>query len=72
MNRNPAMRLMVGTGYYDLVTPLGSAEYTLAHAGVPLGATSFHVYPSGHMPYLGAEARSALVRDIRAFVGGGK
>lgn len=72
MNRNPAMRLMVGTGYYDLVTPLGTAEYTLAHAGVPLGATSFHVYPSGHMPYLGADARSALVRDIRAFVGGGK
>jgi len=72
MNRNPAMRLMVGTGYYDLVTPLGTAEYTLAHAGVPLGATSFHVYPSGHMPYLGVEARTALVRDIRAFIGGGK
>ncbi|QNQ11878.1 peptidase S10 [Sphingomonas alpina] len=72
MNRNPAMRLMVGTGYYDLVTPLGTAEYTLTHAGVPLGATSFHAYPSGHMPYLGAEARTALIRDIRAFVGGGK
>ncbi len=72
MNRNPAMRLMVGTGYYDLVTPLGTAEYTLTHAGVPLGATSFHAYPSGHMPYLGAEARTALIRDIRAFVSGGK
>jgi carboxypeptidase C (cathepsin A) len=72
MNRNPAMRLMVGTGYYDLVTPLGTAEYTLTHAGVPLGATSFHAYPSGHTPYLGAEARTALIRDIRAFVGGGK
>jgi carboxypeptidase C (cathepsin A) len=72
MSRNPAMRLMVGTGYYDLVTPLGTAEYTLTHAGVPMGATSFHVYPSGHMAYLGAEARSALIRDIRAFVGNAK
>lgn len=72
MRRNPAMRLMVGTGYYDLVTPLGSADYVLAHAGVPLAATRVHAYPSGHGPYLGAEARSQLIRDLRAFVGGGK
>ncbi|MES2495671.1 MAG: peptidase S10 [Pseudomonadota bacterium] len=72
MSRNPAMRLMVGTGYYDLVTPLGTADYTLTHAGVPLAQTSFHAYPSGHMPYLGAEARTALIRDIRAFVGDSK
>jgi carboxypeptidase C (cathepsin A) len=72
MNRNPAMRLMVGTGYYDLVTPIGSAEYTLTHAGVPLAATSFHAYPSGHMPYVGVAARAALIRDIRAFVGAAK
>lgn len=68
MNRNPAMRLMVGTGYYDLVTPIGSADYVLAHAGVPLARTSFHGYASGHGPYLGAEARTALVRDLRAFL----
>jgi carboxypeptidase C (cathepsin A) len=72
MTRNPGMRLMVGTGYYDLVTPLGSVEYTLAHAGVPLTATTLHAYPSGHMPYLGAASRAALIRDIRAFVGGGR
>lgn len=70
MSRNPAMRLMVGTGWYDLVTPIGSAEYTLAHVGVPLSATRFHAYPSGHMPYVGAEARTALIRDLRAFVSG--
>ncbi|WP_347269779.1 S10 family peptidase [Rhizorhabdus histidinilytica] len=68
MNRNPAMRLMVGTGYYDLVTPLGSADYVIAHAGIPLARTSFHGYPSGHGPYLGVEARTALVHDLRAFV----
>lgn len=72
MSRNPSMRLMVGTGYFDLVTPIGSADYVLAHAGGPLGQASFHGYPSGHGPYLGAEARAALVRDLRAFVSDAK
>jgi carboxypeptidase C (cathepsin A) len=68
MTRNPQMRLMVGAGYYDLVTPLGSAEYTVTHAGIPLARTSFHYYRSGHMPYLGAAARAALTHDVRAFL----
>jgi carboxypeptidase C (cathepsin A) len=72
MSRNRSMRLMVATGYYDLVTPLGTAQYTLTHAGVPLSQTSFHAYPSGHMAYLGAQARTALIRDIRDFVGASK
>jgi carboxypeptidase C (cathepsin A) len=71
MRRNPHLRLMVGTGYYDLVTPLGSAEFIVAHARFPLNATEMHLYPSGHMPYLGADARQMLARDIRAFITGG-
>jgi len=55
-----------------LVTTLGSAEYTVAHAGIPLEATQFHLYPSGHMPYLGTDAREALARDVRVFVTGAK
>ncbi len=72
MRRNPHLRLMVGTGYYDLVTTLGAADYTVTHAGIPLEATQFYLYPSGHMPYLGTEAREALARDVRAFVAGAK
>jgi carboxypeptidase C (cathepsin A) len=71
MRRNPHLRLMVGAGYYDLVTPLGSAEYVIAHARIPMSATEMHLYPSGHMPYLGTEARQMLARDVRAFVSGG-
>src|SRR5580658_646300 len=71
MRRNPHLRLMVGAGYYDLVTPLGSAEYVVAHARIPMSATEMHFYPSGHMPYLGTEARQILARDVRAFVSGG-
>lgn len=68
MRRNPQLRLMIGTGYYDLLTTLGAAEYTVTHADIPLDRTQMHAYPSGHMPYLGDEARSMLVRDVRAFV----
>ena len=68
MRRNPQLRLMVGCGYYDLMTTLGSAEYTIAHAGIPLAATRFHYYPAGHMSYLGDAPRRALAADLRAFV----
>jgi len=68
MRRNPDLRLMVGAGYYDLVTTLGAAEYTIAHSDIPLERTQFHYYQSGHMPYLGTDARLRLARDVRAFV----
>ena len=68
MTRNSKLRLMVATGWYDLVTPAGGAEYDIAHSGVPLAQTQFKYYQSGHMPYLGAEPRAVLARDIRAFV----
>ncbi|EGY00013.1 peptidase S10, serine carboxypeptidase [Nitrospirillum viridazoti Y2] len=68
MRRNPRLRVMVGAGYYDLVTTLGSAAYTIAHAGIPQERTETHLYPSGHMPYLGNEARTALARDVRTFL----
>ena len=68
MARNPKLRLLVGTGLYDLVTPVGAAEYTVRHAGIPLEAVRFRTYRSGHMPYLGAAERKALANDIRAFV----
>jgi len=68
MTRNPHLKLMVGSGYYDLVTPLGLAEYTVDHAGIPLPATRFAYYESGHMPYLGAASRAQLAADLRHFV----
>lgn len=68
MRRNPALRLMVGSGFYDLVTTVGEAEYTMSHAGIPLSRVDIHDYPSGHMPYLGKDARQQLAADVRAFV----
>lgn len=51
---------MVGAGHNDLVTPLGPAEYVIAHADFPAAATKLHLYPSGHMPFLGNDARRML------------
>lgn len=70
MRRNPGMKLMVGTGYFDLVTTIGSAEYTVRHSGIPLEMTRFTYYKSGHMPYLGEETRRELAADVRAFIRG--
>jgi carboxypeptidase C (cathepsin A) len=67
-NHNPALRVMVGAGYYDLVTTAGMAEYTLAHAAIPADRVVFHYYESGHMPYLGAVTRGEVARDLREFV----
>jgi carboxypeptidase C (cathepsin A) len=72
MRRNPSLRLMVASGLYDLVTTAGDADYTMAHAGIPLERVQFHVYPSGHMAYLSKDARGQVAADIRAFVASGR
>lgn len=70
-NHNPALRVFVGSGYYDLVTTLGTAEYTLAHVAIPPERVEFHYYESGHMPYLGDATRHELAGDLRRFVSPG-
>jgi len=68
MRRNPKLQLFIGTGYYDLVTTVGSAEYTAAHAGFPAERVILRNYASGHMPYLGDESRRQLAADLRRFI----
>lgn len=67
MRRNPALRLFVAAGLYDLATPPGAAEYVLAHSGISAAATSLKYYESGHMPYMGP-SRRLLAQDLRAFI----
>ncbi|MDV6332945.1 S10 family serine carboxypeptidase-like protein [Asticcacaulis sp. 201] len=68
MRRNPSLRLMVGEGAYDLVTTMGEADYTIAHAGISPSQVTVKLYDSGHMPYLGTESRKAVAADIRHFI----
>ena len=68
MRRNPALQLFVGTGWYDLVTTVGDAEFMVAHAGFPRERVTMRHYESGHMPYLGADSRQRLAADLREFI----
>nr|WP_255698980.1 hypothetical protein [Luteimonas sp. Y-2-2-4F] len=71
MRRNPALRVLVATGHYDLVTTTGAAEQAVALSGMPPGRVTMRTYASGHMPYVGAASRAQLAADVRAFVAGG-
>ena len=68
MRQNPDMRLFVGNGYYDMLTPFFSAEHTMAHAGMPLERVKFGYYHAGHMPYLGESNLKQLCADLRSFI----
>jgi carboxypeptidase C (cathepsin A) len=67
MERDPALRLLFATGYYDLATTLGAADYTAAHAAPP-GRMTVRLYESGHMAYIGDAPRRRLADDVRAFI----
>lgn len=72
MDRNPALRLFVGSGYYDMVTPMEAAWYSISHAGIPVDRVSFHYYESGHMTYIGLHNREKTSSDIRKFIEAGE
>lgn len=68
MRRNPRLRVLVATGWYDLATPVGAAEQAVALSGMDTSRVDFREYESGHMPYIGAQSRQQLSSDVRAFV----
>lgn len=68
LRRAPTMRLLVGSGYYDLVTPFAAAQYQIDHTDAPLDRVVFRNYESGHMAYLGDAAARAFAQDLREFV----
>ena len=68
MRRNPALKVFVGAGYYDLVTTFGAAEYVTRRSGLARDRVTLRTYPSGHMPYMGDESARLLGADIRAFI----
>ncbi len=67
---NPSLRVLVASGYYDLVTPFFDAEYTLTRHGIGADRVDFTYYGGGHMMYVNEPSRTALLADIRAFMQG--
>lgn len=71
MHRNPALRVHVASGYYDLATPYFATRYTLSHLGldpVLRGQISESFYPAGHMMYIHEPSLAALKAVLAEFV----
>lgn len=68
MRRNPAMKVMVASGYYDLITPFFDAEYTFARNGIVTDRVEMTYYEAGHMMYTHEPDLVKLSKDIRDFL----
>jgi carboxypeptidase C (cathepsin A) len=71
MAKNPAMKLFVASGWYDLATPYFATDYTIAHLGLEpeeRGRITTREYAAGHMMYIHAGELAKLKRDAAAFV----
>jgi len=68
MRRNKDLKVMVASGYYDLVTPFFDAEYTFGRYGILPELVQMTYYEAGHMMYLHEPDLIKLTNDIRGFL----
>jgi carboxypeptidase C (cathepsin A) len=71
MTQNPALKVFVANGYYDLATPYFATEYTFNHLGLdPTLRThvSMSYYEAGHMMYTHKPSLVKLKEDMAAFL----
>jgi carboxypeptidase C (cathepsin A) len=73
MQKNPYMKIMVASGYYDMATPYYATDYTFANLN--LDATlrkniSTYYYESGHMMYIEKGSLIKLKNDFAKFMQG--
>jgi carboxypeptidase C (cathepsin A) len=69
---NPAFRLMIGTGIFDLTTTVGPARYMVAQSDWPRERVFQRQYFGGHMAYTHEASHKAFTDDIRAWATGGR
>ena len=68
MRRNTDMKVMVASGYYDLICPFFDAEYTFSRNGIEREKVEFTYYEGGHMMYTHEPDFIKLSADIREFL----
>jgi len=71
--QNPAMKLYIASGYYDMATPYFATKYTFDHIGLDAAAKkniSTGEFEAGHMMYIHAPSLARLKKDLNAFVAG--
>lgn len=68
LRKNPSLKVLVASGYHDLITPFFDAEYTLNRHGIKAEQIEYKYYVGGHMMYVHEPSRTQLLEDIRAFI----
>ena len=71
LQKNPAMRVLFASGYYDLATPYLGAKYTVDHLDLSPQLqqnVSETFYAGGHMMYHHQESLRQLDADVSAFI----
>jgi len=69
--KNPAMKLFIASGHYDLATPYFATQYTLDHLGLEpeeRGRVTTREYEAGHMMYIHTGELAKLKRDVAEFM----
>lgn len=70
MTINPALKVFVANGYYDLATPFLASEYTFTHLGLDKSLQdniTMAYYKAGHMMYIDQEELQKMKSDLDAF-----
>jgi len=70
LRENPLLRVLIANGLYDLATPFGAAENTIAGNGIDASRVTMTYYEAGHMMYLHEPSLATLVVDIRTLLRG--
>ena len=71
MTRNPELKVLFTTGYYDLATPYFDTPFSVAHLGLPVELrdnVSIAYYEAGHMMYIRQVDHAKFKRDVAAFI----
>lgn len=71
MTKNPALKVFVANGYYDLATPYFATLYTFNHLGLDASLqknVSMGFYEAGHMMYIQQASLRKLKKDLSGFI----
>ena len=71
ITKNPALTVFIGSGYYDLVLPYFSTDYTVDHLQLPprlQNNVERHYYEAGHMMYTHPPSLVQMKKDLSEFI----
>jgi carboxypeptidase C (cathepsin A) len=74
LRRNPHLRVLVASGYYDLGTPYSATDWSLSQLDAPgavLSRVQHHYFDAGHMMYTREADMKKLKRDLSSWLAAG-